>query len=336
MKHPRRSSRRQLSGSTVHNVNTARQTSKLSQQPIDITALHHQYVAYLRDEKGLARNSILVYSLHTRNYLTTQGGKRSQVLQSAFDVNTMRAHILEYSKGRSGEYIRLMTVSLRSLCHFFFLHGYTLSDSFEAIPRFRKHRLASVPNYLTPEQVDSVLEATDRSTRTGSRDYAILLLLARLGLRASEIVSLTLDDIRWRSSEITIHGKGQVVERVPLLSDIGEAIAAYLRDFRQDVLTRRLFLSGWVAHVGLSGPATIGHIVRRAFARIKFKPSSRGASHLFRHGLATNMIRQGASMAQIAQVMRHRSELTTATYAKVAFEDLRAVARPWPIVGGQS
>lgn len=336
MKHPRRSSCRQLSGSTLHNVNTTRPTSKPSQQPIDITALHNQYVAYLRDEKGLARNSILVYSLHTRNYLSTQVGKRNQVLQSAFDVNTMRTHILDYSKGRSGEYIRLMTVSLRSLCHFFFLHGYASSDSSEAIPRFRKHRLASVPNYLTPEQVQSVLAATDRSTRTGSRDYAILLLLARLGLRASEIVSLTLDDIRWRSGEISIHGKGQVVERVPLLSDIGEAIAAYLRDFRQDVPTRRLFLSGWVPHVGLSGPATIGHIVRRAFARIKFKPSSRGASHLFRHGLATNMIRQGASMAQIAQVMRHRSELTTATYAKVAFEDLRAVARPWPIVGGQS
>lgn len=336
MKHTRRSSRQQLYGPTAHSASTSRPTSKPPRQPIDVTALHDQYVAYLRDEKGLARNSILVYSIHTRNYLAAQDGKRSQVLQRAFDVNTMRAHILEHSKGKSGEYIRLMTVSLRSLCHFFFLHGYSSSDSAEAIPRFRKHRLASVPNYLTPQQVESVLDATDRSTRTGTRDYAILLLLARLGLRASEIVSLTLDDIRWRSSEITIHGKGQVVERVPLLSDIGEAIAAYLRDFRQDAPTRRLFLSGWVSHVGLSGPATIGHIVRRAFARIKFKPSSRGASHLFRHGLATNMIRQGASMAQIAQVMRHRSELTTATYAKVAFEDLRAVARPWPIAGGQS
>lgn len=336
MKHTRRSSRRQVPGPTAHGASTSRPTSKQSRQPINLTTLHDQYVAYLRDEKGLAKNSILVYSLHTRNYLATQSGMRSQVLQSAFDVNTMRAHILDYTKGRSSEYIRLMGVSLRSLCHFFFLHGYTSSDSSEAIPRFRKHRLASVPNYLTPEQVESVLGATDRSTRIGSRDYAILLLLARLGLRASEVVSLTLDDIRWRSSEVTIHGKGQVVERVPLLSDIGEAIAAYLRDFRQDVPTRRLFLSGWVAHIGLSGPATIGHIVRRAFARIKFKPSSRGASHLFRHGLATSMIRQGASMAQIAQVMRHRSEISTATYAKVAFEDLRAVARQWPIVGGQS
>lgn len=336
MKHARRSSLSQAPYPQSHNAGSAQSSLKASRQPINLNTLHDQYVAYLRDEKGLARNSILVYSLHTRNYLATQSGKRSQVLQSAFDVNTMRAHILDYSKGRSSEYIRLMAVSLRSLCRFFFLHGYTSSDSSEAIPRFRKHRLASVPNYLTPEQVESVLGATDRSTRTGCRDYAILLLLARLGLRASEVVSLTLDDIRWRSSEVTIHGKGQVVERVPLLSEIGEAIAAYLRDFRQDAPTRRLFLSGWVAHVGLSGPATIGHIVRRAFARIKFKPSSRGASHLFRHGLATSMIRQGASMTQIAQVMRHRSEISTATYAKVAFEDLRAVARPWLTVGGQS
>ncbi len=336
MKHSRCCSRNQASVPATDGADNSRPPSKPSRQPIDVIGLHDHYIAYLRDEKGLARNSILVYSLYTRNYLATQCGKRSQVLKRTFDVNTMRAHILEHSKGRSGEYIRLMVVSLRSLCHFFFLRGYTDSDLSETIPRFRKYRLASVPNYLTPEQVQSVLVATDRSTRTGARDYAILLLLARLGLRASEIVSLTLDDIRWHSAEITIHGKGQVTERVPLLSDIGEAIAAYLHDFREDAPSRRLFLSGWAPHVGLSGPATIGHIVRRAFTRIKFKPSSRGASHLFRHGLATSMIRQGASMAQIAQVMRHRSEITTATYAKVAFEDLRAVARPWPIVGGLS
>jgi integrase/recombinase XerD len=336
MKHARRSTRIQALYPKAHNADTSQSYLKTSRQPIDVTALHDCYLTYLRDEKGLSRNSILVYSIHIRNYLATQGSKRSKVLQRAFDVNTMRDHILEFSKARSGEFTRLMVVSLRSLCHFFFLHGYTASDSSEAIPRFSKYRQTNVPCYLTPEQVESVLAATDRSTRTGSRDYAILLLLARLGLRAGDIVSLTLDDIRWRSSEITIHGKGQKLERVPLLSDIGEAIAAYLRDFRQDVPTRRLFLSGWVAHVGLSGPATIGHIVRRAFARIKFKPSSRGASHLFRHGLATNMIRQGASMTQIAQVMRHRSEISTATYAKVAFEDLRSVSRPWLTLGGLS
>jgi integrase len=166
------------------------------------------------------------------------------------------------------------------------------------------------------------------------RDYAILLLLARLGLRAGEIVTLTLDDIRWRSGEIVIHGKGGQIERIPLLSDVGEAIAHYMRDSREDSTSRQIFLSDWLPHVGLSGPATIGHIVRRAFARIGFLPTSRGASHLFRHGLATTMIRQGASMAQIAQVMRHRSQNSTAIYAKVAFEDLRAVARPWPTMGG--
>lgn len=169
MKHARRSSLSQAPYPQSHNAGSAQSSLKASRQPINLTTLHEQYVAYLRDEKGLARNSILVYSLYTRNYLETQSGKRSQVLQSAFDVNTMRAHILDYSKGRLSEYIRLMAVSLRSLCRFFFLHGYISSDSSEAIPRFRKHRLASVPNYLTPEQVESVLGATDRSTRTGCR-----------------------------------------------------------------------------------------------------------------------------------------------------------------------
>ncbi len=338
MKHTRYSTRSHMTSRLTagQSAVTVDSPSGSHHQHFDFSELYDGYVAYLRDEQGLAKNSILVYSLHVRNYLSEQCVEGELVSSRAFDVTTMREHILKFSKGKAGESIRLMVVSLRSLCHFFFLRSYTTSDLSSAIPVFRKWRQTTVPSYLTPEQVESVLAATDRSTRTGCRDYAILLLLARLGLRAGEVVTITLDDIRWHSSEIVIHGKGQLLERVPLLTDVGEAIAKYICDFRQDAATRRLFLSSWLSHAGLSGPATVGHIVRRAFARIKFHPTSRGASHLFRHGLATNMIRQGASMTQIAQVMRHRSETTTAIYAKVAFEDLRAVARPWPIVGGTS
>lgn len=301
---------------------------------LQVTHLYGGYVAYLRDDRGLARNSILVYTIHIRNYLQSQDSGSGQVTPQAFNATTMRNHIIAHGKGRSGEYVRLMAVSLRSFCHFLFLYSLTSVDVSESIPMVRTWRQSSVPNYLTPEQVERILAATDCSCRIGCRDYAILLLLARLGLRAGEIVTLTLDDIRWRSGEIVIHGKGGQIERIPLLSDVGEAIAHYMRDFREDSASRQIFLSDWLPHVGLSGPATIGHIVRRAFARIGFLPTSRGASHLFRHGLATTMIRQGASMAQIAQVMRHRSQNSTAIYAKVAFEDLRAVARPWPTMGG--
>ena len=176
--------------------------------------------------------------------------------------------------------------------------------------------------------------STDRSTPRGRRDYAILLLLARLGLRASEIVSLELGDIRWRSGELVIHGKGQMVEHLPLLSDVGEALAIYLHEGRGTSASRRIFLRMWAPRVGLTGPSAIGCVARLAFARAGFHPACRGAAHLFRHGLATTMIRHGASMAEIAEVLRHRSHDSTAIYAKVSFEALRGVARAWPTTGG--
>jgi integrase/recombinase XerD len=198
----------------------------------------------------------------------------------------------------------------------------------------RKYRQAVVPAFLSPDEVERVLMATDRSTPSGRRDHAILLLLARLGLRAGEVVSLELDDIRWRAGEIVVRGKGRMVDHLPLLSDVGEALALYLREDRGVSASRRVFLRIWAPHIGLTGPAAVGHIVRRVLAQAEVGRSGRGAAHLFRHGLATKMIRHGASMAEIAEVLRHRSQTTTAIYAQVSFEALRAVARPWPATGG--
>jgi len=147
-------------------------------------------------------------------------------------------------------------------------------------------------------------------------------------------VSLKLDDIRWRAGEIIISGKGGMVDHLPLLSDMGEALAAYLRRDRGVSASRQVFLRTWAPHIGLTGPAAVGHIVRQALARAEVRRSGRGAAHLFRHGLATKMIRQGASMSEIAEVLRHRSQTTTAIYAQVSFEALRSVALPWPEIGG--
>ena len=187
---------------------------------------------------------------------------------------------------------------------------------------------------LAAEDIDRVIAATDRSTDGGRRDYAILLLLARLGLRAGEVVALEIGDIRWRSGDILIRGKGGQRERLPLLADVGEALALYLRQDRGPSASRRVFLRHWAPRVGLAGPDAVGGVVRAAFARVKLCPVGRGAAHLFRHSLATTMIRQGASIAEIAQVLRHRSQDSTAIYAKVAFDTLRGVARPWPVTGG--
>jgi site-specific recombinase XerD len=300
-----------------------------------IDRISDRYVDYLRQDRGLAENSVHVYAPFIRDFLRSQNaGDGGFVLPEAFDATTIRNHLLARSKGRSGEYMRLMAVALRSFCHFLFLRGDTARDLSSAVPTVRKWRQSSVPTFLTPEQEESILTCTDRSSPRGRRDYAILLLLARLGLRAGEIVVLELEDILWRSAELVVHGKGQMVEHMPLLDDVGEALAMYLRDDRGASASRRVFLRMWAPRVGLTGPAAVGHIVRLAFARAGFRPACRGAAHLFRHGLATTMIRHGASMAEIAEVLRHRSQDSTAIYAKVSFEALRGVARAWPATGG--
>ncbi|KDR37640.1 tyrosine-type recombinase/integrase [Caballeronia glathei] len=299
-----------------------------------ITHIYCRYLDYLRQDRGLARNSVLVYGPFIRDFLSSHDAGDGSVLPDAFDAVTIRNHLLVRSKGRSAEYMRLMTVALRSFCHFLFLRGNTPCDLYESVPSVRKWQQSTVPTFLTPEQEEALIATADRSTPRGCRDYAVLLLLARLGLRAGEIVALELGDIHWRSGEFVVHGKGQMVEHVPLPSEVGGAIATYLRDARGASASRRVFLRMYAPRVGLAGPAAIGHIVRLAFARAAFRPACRGAAHLFRHSLATTMIRQGASMAEIAEVLRHRSQVSTAIYAKVAFEDLRGVARSWPTAGG--
>jgi site-specific recombinase XerD len=214
------------------------------------------------------------------------------------------------------------------------MSGRTSRDLSASVPTICKYRHIVPPTFLRSEEVERILAKTDRSTSTGRRDYAILLLLARLGLRAGEIIALELDDILWRTGEIVVHGKGKIVDRLPLLSEIGDALVTYLRKDRGSSASRRVFLRRWAPRVGLTGPAAIGHIVRRALARADVHRSGRGAAHLFRHGLATKMIRRGASMAEIAELLRHRSQTSTAIYTQVSFEALRAVALPWPTTGG--
>ena len=250
------------------------------------------------------------------------------------DAETIQAFLLERIAHRSSEPARLVSVAIRSLLRFLFLRGETPRDLSPAVPRVRIYRQSGVPAVLSPEEVESVLSATDLTTQRGRRDYAILLLLARLGLRAGEIVSLELSDVQWRAGEILVRGKGCWLDHVPLLADVGEALSLYLREDRGTSISRRFFLRLMPPRIGLTGPCSIDHIVRLALSRAGVRPRHRCVAHLFRHSLATRMIRHGASMAEIAEVLRHRSQSTTAIYAKVSFDALRTVARPWPVRGG--
>jgi integrase len=222
--------------------------------------------------------------------------------------------------------------ALRSFLRFLFLRGDTQVDLALSFPTVRRWRRTAVHPHLRPDEVERMLAACDRATAVGRRDHAILLLLARLGLRACEVASLRLEDVRWRSGEIVVHGKGKSVQRLPLLPEVGAAVALYLQDARPRSECRSVFLRIQAPRVGLHAGA-VGPIARHALARAGLHPP-RAGSHLLRHSLATTMIRRGASMAEIAEVLGHRSPETTETYAKVDFESLRAVALPWPRPGG--
>jgi len=295
--------------------------------------LLQMYKDYLRKDRGLTGNSVLVYAPFIRDFLAAQTTQTGRISPELFDALIIRNFILEHTVDRSSEYARLLSTALRSFFRFLLLCGQTSRDLSNAVPMFRKYRESVPPTFLSPSEVERVL-AVKGSILSGRRDHAILLLLARLGLRGGEVVALELDDIRWRAGEIVVRGKGQMVDHLPLLSDVGEALALYIREDRGVSVSRRVFLRTWAPRSGLTGPAAVGHIVRRALAQAGVHRSGRGAAHLFRHGLATKMIRHGASMSEIAEVLRHRSQTTTAIYAHVSFEALRAVALPWPTTGG--
>ena len=297
-------------------------------------ALLQDYVDYLRSERGLAENSICVYVPYVRDFLSDRVARCGCVAPERFDAAMVHAFVIEHVRSRSSGYAKLLGSALRSFLRFLYAHGRTMVDLSFAIPTVRRWDQAAAPDILSPEEVERTLSATDRATPTGRRDYAILLLLARLGLRANEVARLELDDIVWRTGELIIHGKGGALDRMPLLSDIGDALALYLRKDRGHSSSRRVFLRMIAPRMELSGTSPISAIACGALSRAGIQRNRRGAAHLFRHSLATRMIRHGASISEIAEVLRHRSQGTTERYAKVDFETLRGVARPWPGKGG--
>ena len=210
-----------------------------------------------------------------------------------------------------------------------FMRGEIRTDLALAVPPVRRWRLSNVPRYIAPQEVERLLGAYDRTSATGRRDHAVLLLLARLGMRASEVLALELDDLRWRDGEIIVRGKGLIRDRLPMLAEVGDALARYLKRDRPRSSSRRVFLCSRAPLRGFGHPTTVSTIVARALARAGVVAPGHGA-HLLRHSLATAMVRRGASLTEIGEVLRHRSPNTTEIYAKVDFEALRDVAMPWP------
>lgn len=197
------------------------------------------------------------------------------------------------------------------------------------MPAVADWRLSDLPKSLEAQQVECLLSNCDQSNKNGQRDYAILLLLARLGLRAGEIVKMTLDDIDWEAGELIIEGKGPRKDRLPLPWDVGEALVTYLQHGRPVCSTRRVFIRTRAPHNGFSSSVAVCNIVERALLRAKLQPPCKGA-HLLRHSLATDMLRKGASLIEISEILRHASINTTEIYTKVDIAALRSLAQSWP------
>jgi integrase/recombinase XerD len=286
------------------------------------------FETYLRNERALAQSTIACRVLFVRAFLTDRFGNGRAALSRLRAGDVVRFVQRQVPRLHQG-YAKSLTTALRSFLHYARYRGYIRRDLVAAVPCVPNWSMASIPRAISPEAVHQLLASIDRRTAVGRRDYAILLLLARLGLRASEVVSLELEDLDWAEGQLNVRGKGNQPAALPLSPDVGRAIAEYLRDGRPPSSSRRVFLQAKAPIRGLSGQVVIKSIVQRALERAGVESPTKGA-HQFRHGLAVQMLRGGASLTEIGEVLRHRSPQTTTIYAKVDLDALRPLALPWP------
>ncbi len=287
----------------------------------------HEFSQYLAQQRSLAQTTITIYRREIRNFLDERFGS-GPIVPTELSAADVRQFVLRCAQARGGATARQVASALRSFLRGLWLHGEIDVNLAAAVPALAT-RPARLPESLEPKQTQQLLASCDLNSAEGLRDYAILLLLARLGLRAGEVVAMRLSDLRWRSSELTVRGKGMRCDRLPMLQDVGEALVAYLRQGRPRCSSPQVFIRLQAPYRGLAHGSAVGSIVRRALQRAGLDPRHKGA-HLLRHTLATEMLRRGASLRQIAQILRHRNIETTEIYARVDLDALRDLAQPWP------
>jgi site-specific recombinase XerD len=287
-----------------------------------------EFRQHLLQWRGLSPATLRCYQRCVSRFLRAcfaDGPVRFDQLTPSDVIDFIQHHARGYSFSRGQQGV----TALRAFLKYLLQRGKIAIDLSASVPRLAYWSLAKLPVYLRAEQVARILKQTDRTTVIGRRDYAILLLLARLGLRAGEVASLRLDDLNWEDGSLTIRGKGGRWARMPLSQDVGEAIVDYLTNGRPSGADRRLFLRSHAPRTGFRGATPISIIASKALARARID-CPRGGAHIFRHSLATEMLRRGSSLAQIGDVLRHQHPDTTRIYAKVDVSALRELAMPWP------
>lgn len=290
------------------------------------------FEAYLLKQRGLSTRSTYHGMRFANRFLDHcfGQGRIDLACLSATDIVSFMERLVQ-SKAQYRD--KTIATHLRSFFQYLFARGLTKANLALCVPRVRAPWGKRLPRYLQPSEVEEILASACRSPNRGTRDYAMLLLMARLGLRAPEIVAMQLDDIDWRSAEIIIRGKGQRQDRLPLTDEVGSAISDYLQKSRPSTATRRLFVSYRAPNLPLKDGSILNRILKEAFATTGIRPAAPYVgAHVFRHSLATNMVRSGASLAEIGDLLRHRSRATTMIYAKLDTDGLRSIAPAWPVM----
>jgi len=298
--------------------------AEVTRTPVD--ALVAAYRRYLLEERGLSELSTVPHYLDVASaflaHRSIAGPADVRGLTSA-DVS---GFVLSESRRRTVGYAKSISTRLRSLLRYLEMEGLTSNALAAAVPSAASWQLTGLPQAISTRDVARLLESCDRRRPSGCRDFTILTVLARLGLRAAEVAALTLDDIDWRGGEVRVHGKGNREDRLPLAHDVGEAIVAWLREGRPRCASPAVFTRVLAPHRGLSA-RTISGVVRQACRRAGLPPMG---SHRLRHTVATETLRAGGSLTEVAHLLRQRSLAATSIYAKVDLRALSAVARPWP------
>lgn len=290
------------------------------------------FETYLVKQRGLSPRSIPHTIGFARRFLDYRFGETiidPGSLRPA-DVISFMEHVLT-----SARRDKTVATHVRIFLQYLFGCGATATNLALSVPKAAKVWGARLPRHLSPDGVEAVLACVRDNPRHGARDYAMLLLMARLGLRAAEVIAIQLDDIDWRSGELLVRGKGKLHDRLPITVEVGDALSRYLREERGPTICRTMFVSHRAPHRPFKDGQIVNAILKDALKATGQKPATPYVgSHLLRHSLATQLVNTGASLEEVGDVLRHRSRSSTMIYARLDIDGLRSVAQPWPVAGG--
>lgn len=282
---------------------------------------------WMRTNRGTSDVTLRIYRRPVKELL-----KRFSNCPEMIDAKGLRQFVMEINQNSDWSTTKNSITALRMFLRFLIAKGKCSADLFGAIPKVAHWRLSSLPRYLQESDVEKVISSCDTNTKIGKRNRSILLLLARLGLRAGDIVKLRFGDIDWENATINVSGKSRHATRLPLTEEVGSALLDYLKNSRPPLDTDVVFVRLRAPLGPFSSHTAISIMVARAMRRAGVSCQGKGAAHVLRHSVATSMLRHGATLQDISKILRHQSIETTKIYAKVDVQALQKIAQPWPEV----